>query len=126
MFATSRGGGFFFSEVVGTAAVRAAAGGALCSAVGFAASVAIDFFAGGSANKLPAASKPVIRRQIGLNIGKGTSKQFRCPMAKRRKSECGNKNAETGKRKPETGEVVLVLVLVLVNVRLILVARSFT
>jgi hypothetical protein len=97
MSATSSGGGFFLS-VAGAAAVRAGAGEALCSAVGFAASVvALDFFAGGFANKVPAASKPVIRRQIGLNIGKGTSKQFRCPL------EVGSAKSEVGSRKCEVG-----------------------
>ena len=48
----------------------------LCSLEGVAA-----LFGAGFANKGPAASKPVSRRQVGLNIGKETSKHFRCPIA---------------------------------------------
>src|ERR1043166_2110762 len=80
MFLISNAGGFLSAVVAASAA--GAEGEALCSAVGFAASlVALDFF-GGFASKGSATSKPVIRRQIGLNIGKGTSKPFRCSMAK--------------------------------------------
>src|SRR5436190_20044255 len=76
MFFGSSGSGFFLSVV-------AAAEGGLCSADGLAASFEPgDLIGNGFANAVPDASKPVSRSEVSLNIGKETSKQFRCPIPK--------------------------------------------
>src|SRR5437667_8798579 len=72
MFFGSSGSGFFLSAV-------AAAEGGLCSADGLVASFEPgDLIGNGFANAVPDASKPVSRSEVSLNIGKETSKQFRC------------------------------------------------
>src|ERR1700674_597054 len=90
MFLRSSGGGFFSAcgfaavsaDAFAAAGLCAPAGGGLCSLGGLAASEAAgDLFGSVCANKLPAASKPVQRRQIGLNIGEETVKRSACPMA---------------------------------------------
>src|ERR1700738_2304640 len=104
MFLGSSGGGFLstcgfaavsldvFGAIVG---LWPAAGGGLCSA-GFlpgsltvgglsASLVAGDLFGSVCASRGPAASKPVRRREIGLNIGHETLKRPRCPL---RSSSC--------------------------------------
>src|SRR5476649_1695868 len=94
MFLGSSGSGFF--SICGVA-----------GADGFEESPAAGgLFGPGFANRVPAASKPVRRRQIRLSIGKGTSKRSRCPMAKQRNggmrnAECGVRNGECGVRNGE-------------------------
>src|SRR3954464_8816043 len=100
MFFGSSGGGFLsicgFAEAsaAGFGAVAGlcpAAGGGACS-VGFfpgsltvgglsASLVAGDLFGSVCASRGPAASKPIIKSEIGLNIQHQTAKPPRCPMS---------------------------------------------
>src|SRR4051812_34185819 len=98
MFLGSSGGGFLSTcglaeasaEVLGAiAGLMPGAGGGLCSAGffagsftvgGFSASLAAgDLFGSVCASRGPAASKPVIKRAIGLNIHHETLKPPPCP-----------------------------------------------
>src|SRR2546421_1569876 len=104
MFLGSSGGGFLSTcgfaeasvEVFGAVAgVWPGAGGGLCSAGFFAGSftvgglsaslVAGDLFGSVCASRGPAASKPVIKREIGLNIQHERTKPPRCPITKFRR-----------------------------------------
>src|SRR5687768_2772177 len=98
MFFGSSGGGFLSTcgladgsaEVLAAAGLCPVAGGGLCSVEGLAGSRAVGGFAAslatgdlsGSvwANKLPAASKPVSRRQIGFSIRHETAERRGCPI----------------------------------------------
>src|SRR6478672_1262324 len=100
MFLGSSGGGFLSTcgladasvEVFGAVAgLIPGAGGGLCSA-GFlpgsltvgglsASLVAGDLLGSVCASRGPAASKPIIRRAIGLNIQHETVKRLCCPIA---------------------------------------------
>src|SRR2546430_9206507 len=101
MFLRSSGGGFLSTcgfadasaEVFGAmAGLWPAAGGGLCSTGFFAGSLTVgglsaslaagDLFGSVCASRGPAASKPVIKREIGLNIRHGTLKRPHCPIAK--------------------------------------------
>src|SRR2546430_17195016 len=101
MFLGSSGGGFlsicgFADASVETfgavAGLCPGAGGGLWSAVFFAGSLTVgglsaslaagDLFGSVCASRRPAASKPVRKREIGLNIRHGTLKRPHCPIAK--------------------------------------------
>ena len=98
MFVRSSGGGFFLSAVAGAAGLGAAAGEALCSAVGFAASfVAGDFFGGG------------FREQSSGCQQAGDQETDRLKHRQRNVETVPLSNSETtetGMRKPDTGEAL--------------------
>src|SRR3954464_3571789 len=100
MFLGSSGGGFLSTcgladasaEVFGAVAgLCPSAGGGLCSAGFFAGSLTVggfsaslvagDLFGSVWASRGPAASKPIINSEIGLNIQHQTAKPPRCPMS---------------------------------------------
>src|SRR5205809_1372877 len=103
MFFGSGGSGFFLSVV---------AEEGLCSADGFAASCDDgDLIGNGFANAVPDASKPASTSEVGLNIGKETSKQFRCPtkrggtrspsaLTKRASGSCRTTNLTSSSERP--------------------------